>query len=54
MAVEDTTWSPAEAMLKMEKKEAACPEESSMAAVPPSRAHSRAATASLVGFCSRV
>ena len=54
MVDDATTWSPAEAMLNTAKKDAACPEDSSMAAVPPSRAHSRAATASLVGFWSRV
>ena len=41
-------------MLKTAKKLAAWPEEVSMAAVPPSRAQILAATASLVGFWSRV
>ena len=54
MEEEHTTCSPQETMLKMAKKEAACPEEVSMAAVPPSRAQILAATWSLVGFWRRV
>ena len=37
-------WSPQLAMLKRAKKFAACPEEVSIAAVPPSRAQIFAAT----------
>ena len=46
-------WSPAPAMLKMAKKFAACPEDVSIAAAPPSSSQIFAATVSHVGFCSR-
>jgi hypothetical protein len=54
MAEELTTWSPAAQMLNTAKKFAACPEEVSMAAEPPSSAQILAATWSFVGFWSRV
>ena len=53
MLDELTRWSPAPTMLKTEKKIADIPEPVSMAAVPPSSAAMRAATASFVGFCRR-
>lgn len=53
MLAEDTTWSPQLAILNIEKKDAACPEERSIAALPPSNAQIFAATVSQVGFCKR-
>ena len=54
MAELATTWSPHSQMLKSEKNVAACPEDVSMAAEPPSSWQIFFATASLVGFCRRV
>ena len=49
-----TIWLPHSHMLNKAKKLAACPDEVSMAAVPPSSAAILAATWSLVGFWSLV
>ena len=50
IALDATTWSPADAILNIAKKLAACPEEVSIAAVPPSSSHILLATVSQVGF----
>ena len=46
-------WSPALQMLNSAKKLAACPEEVSIPAAPPSSSAILAATWSQVGFCRR-
>ena len=50
MEEEATMWSPHSQILNRAMKLAACPEEVSIAAVPPSMAAILAATWSLVGF----
>ncbi len=47
-------WSPACAMLSTAKVEADCPEATSSAPVPPSRAAMRSSTTACVGFMMRV
>ncbi len=47
---EEIKWSPASHILNTAIKLAACPEDVSIAATPPSSAAIFAATASLVGF----
>ncbi len=54
MEEEATMWLPASQILKRAMKLAACPDEVSMAAVPPSSAAIFAATLSFVGFWSRL
>ena len=50
----ETTWSPAAATLRIANVVADCPEASSSAPTPPSRAAIRAPTACSVGLPSRV